>query len=159
MREIRINAPGAGDWVMSRVGGRRFTPGHDNSFTTHRDGEILGGFVLCDYIGGSLTVHMAGDDKRWCSKELLWLVFHYAFEQVGCTKMIAPLPSNDPKVLAMDMRAGWQLETAVTDVYGPGIHMMVLTMTKDECPWLKYTPRYWRPGRENLAVAPVAGSA
>lgn len=144
MTDIRINMPGAGKWVMDRVGGV-FTPLYDHSFTRHRaDGAVRGGFVLCQYLGASMTVHTAGEDKHWCSRELLWLVFHYAFIQLGCSKMICPTRSDAHDKLAMWTRAGWELETIVRDVYAPGVHMMVMTMTKASCPWLDYEPQEWR---------------
>jgi hypothetical protein len=139
-REIFFDAPGAGEWVMSRVQGY-FTPGHDHSFTTHRDGEILGGFVLCDYFGNSITVHMAGEDKFWCSRDLLWFVFDYGFNHCKCNKMLAPVRSDNTVALALDTRAGWQVEAVLKDIYAPGTHMVVLAMTKDACPWLNHQPR------------------
>lgn len=148
MSSIRIDAPGAGDWVMDRVDGA-FFPGHDHSFTTHDDeGEIQGGFVLCQYLGVSATIHAAGNRPiRWCSRELLWMVFDYAFNQCGCRKLIAPVRSDNHYAMSMYMRAGWDIETVIRNVY-PTAHMLVLTMTKDTCRWLDYNPRTWRSGKE-----------
>lgn len=147
MTDIKINAPGAGQWVMDRAGGV-FMPGHDNVFSRHReDGAIRGGFVLAHYLGASMTVHCAGDDKHWCNRDLLWLIFHYAFVQLGCIKMLCVPRSDDHRKLTMWLRAGWQLETVVKDVFAPGVHMMVLFMTKDTCPWLNYQPREWCAGK------------
>ena len=142
--DIRINEPGAGDWIMGQLN-THFTPGWDNSFSSHEGDRILGGFVLTNFIGGSITVHMASQDKRWCSRDLLWLIFHYGFDQLGVHKMLTPLPSDNHAVIAMDMRAGWGLEAVVRDVYSPGVHMLILGMTKETCPWLKHQPRVWVP--------------
>jgi hypothetical protein len=150
-REILIDAPGAGTWIMDRCQGV-FRQDMDHSFSTHDDsGKILGGFVLCQYLGASMSVHMAGEDKHWCNRELLWLVFHYAFVQLGCTKMIAPVQSDNYAAISQDLRAGWHLETVIRDVYAPGVHMMVLTMAKDTCPWLDYKPKTWMPNVKRIA--------
>ena len=74
MREIRIDSPGAGDWIMERAGGY-FRDGVNHSFSTHRldangDGVILGGFALVGYTGAAMTMHMAGRDKSWFSRDL-----------------------------------------------------------------------------------------
>jgi len=61
--------------------------------------------VLSFFIGGSMTVHVAAQNKRWCSRDLLWLIFHYAFEQLGCHKLLTPLPSDNYPIIEMDMRA------------------------------------------------------
>jgi hypothetical protein len=150
MSDIRIDEPGAGEWIMSRVNGV-FTPGSDHSFSSHDGDKILGGFVLTYFIGGSITVHMASQDKRWCSRDLLWLVFHYAFEQLGCYKMLTPLASDMHEVIDMDMRAGWVFETIIRDAYAPGKHMLILGMTKEICPWLKHKPKSWVPRNKEAA--------
>jgi len=48
--EIKINAPGAGAWIMQRADGH-FVPGYGHSLSTHHDGEIQGGFVLDGFTG------------------------------------------------------------------------------------------------------------
>jgi RimJ/RimL family protein N-acetyltransferase len=145
MKDIRINSPGAGDWIMGHLHAGKFTPGWDNSFSSHEGDRILGGIVLTCYLGGSMTAHMASQDKRWFSRELAWLTFHYAFEQLGIHKMLAALESDNHKILAMDMRGGWQLEATIRDAYGLGRHMLILSMTKDTCPWLRYKSKLWQP--------------
>lgn len=146
MAEVRIDAPGAGQWVMKRAEGY-FRDGVDYAFTSHRDDQILGGFALVGYTGGSLTVHMAGDDPHWCSRELLWLVFHYAFVQLRVRKLLAPVRSDNWKAIELNLRAGWQVEAVLRDVF-PDAHMLVLSMTKAGCPWLKHVPRQWAPRQE-----------
>lgn len=149
MSDIRIDAPGAGEWIMERVDGS-YTPGRDHSFASFRDGEILGGFVLCEYYGASMSIHMAGDDPQWCSRELLWMAFHYAFVQLGCRKLFAPVKSTNYHAIELNLRAGWHLEAVIKDVYIDA-HMMVLSMTKEACPWLDYAPTQWRPADEEAA--------
>jgi len=58
MREIKIDAPGAGAWIMERVDGV-FRDRVDHSFSSHEDGEILGGFALTGYMGLAMSIHMA----------------------------------------------------------------------------------------------------
>src|SRR4051794_19818612 len=115
--DIRIDAPGARQWVMDRLGGV-FTPRFHPRFTRHaEDGSVRGGIILSHYVGGSITAHMAGGDKRWFNRELAWLVFDYAFNQLGVHKMLAPLSSKNIRILAIDLRGGWTLEAVVPDAY------------------------------------------
>jgi hypothetical protein len=143
MSDIHIDAPGAGDWVVEHWKGC-FREGFDHSFTTHDGDRVLGGFVLSTYMGDSMTIHMAAEDPHWCSRDLLWMVFHYAFEQAGCRKLFAPVRSDNYHALSENFRAGWHLEAVLRDAYTDGVHLMILEMTKDECPWLDYKPRAWR---------------
>ena len=146
VREIRIDGPGDGAWIMTRADGV-FTDGYDHSFASLRDGRIVGGFALCAYTGAAATVHMAGDDERWCSPDLLWLVFDYAFNQLGLNKLIATVRSNNYPALAQDIRAGWFPEAILRDVYRDA-HMLLLTMKRDQCRWLKIKPKRWMTGEQ-----------
>jgi hypothetical protein len=84
---------------------------------------------------------MAGEDRFWCSRDLLWLVFDYGFNHCKVGKMLAPVRSDNTVALALDTRAGWQVEAVLKDIYAPGTHMVILAMTKDACPWLNHQPR------------------
>ena len=136
MGDIRINAEGDGEWIMGLCGGV-FRPGVDQTIVNYRSGERAGGFALSDYMGHSIAVHMAGTSPRWCSRDLLSMVFHYGFVQLGCGKMLAPVASDNYRALELDLRAGWQIEAVLRDVLAPGRHLMVLGMTRESCPWLK----------------------
>jgi RimJ/RimL family protein N-acetyltransferase len=78
-------------------------------------------------------------------------VFHYAFVQLGCLKVLAPVRSDNHAAIAIDLRAGWHLETVIRDIYAPGVDMLVLTMTKENCPWLAHEPKAWRPNNVRAA--------
>jgi hypothetical protein len=145
--EIRINAPGAGEWVMQRAGGF-FVPGYGHSLTMHRleDGgdEILGGFVLDSFTGVCALVHMAGDRPGWATPDLLWMLFDYAFNQLGVKKLLGMVRSDNYTALSLDLRGGWQVETLIRDMYGEGVHAFILCMKPEFCRWLQHVPKGWR---------------
>jgi hypothetical protein len=128
---------------MERVGGW-FTPGVDHSFATYRNGQILGGFVTCEYLGNSMRAHMAAEDPRWFSRELAWLVCDYVFNQSGCQKMVTGVRSDNFQIITMCRRGGWRIETVISDLYQPGVGMVVLAMCASDCRWLNYQPRHFR---------------
>jgi RimJ/RimL family protein N-acetyltransferase len=139
MREIHIDSPGAGDWIMERAGGY-FREGVNHSFSTHRDGDILGGFALVGYTGAAMTMHMASRDKRWFSRDLAALAFGYGFHQLGCRKLLAPVKSTNHALVALVRRGGWKFDAVLRDVY-PDADMIVFSMTRNECPWLRHRLR------------------
>ena len=148
MRRIRVNGEGDGAWVMDQVDGT-FLPGSDQSLMATRDHARLGGFVLSAYLGASMTVHMAGTDPRWCSRDLLWMVFHYAFVQLGLRKLIAPVASTNHVALAQDLRAGFRLEATLRDATPDG-HLLLLTMTREDCRWLRIKPSRYKDAQQAL---------
>lgn len=153
MREIRIDAEGAGAWIMERVEGM-FYDGIDHAFSTHQDGRLLGGFALTGYMGVAMTIHMAACDSRWFSRELAWLVFDYAFNQLKIRKLVAPVRSDNYHSLMLCRRAGWQTEAVLRDLYTDGVHMILLTMTRPQCRWLDYRPRRWRSNAIEAELRP-----
>lgn len=150
MKAIRINHPGDGAWIMQQVHGR-FDPEVDVSIVNHRDGKAAGGFVITGYTGASAFVHMAGDDTRWCSRDLMWMVFNYAFVQLHLRKLFAPVAASNYIALGQDLRAGFMIETVLRDAYHDG-DMLVLSMTPDTCRWLDMRPREYVPGEAARAA-------
>lgn len=142
---ILIDHPGDGQWILDRAGGT-FVPGQDHSFGHYRRGELVGGIVASSYLGNLIALHAAGVDPGWCSRELLWMAFHYCFVQLGVHKVVAPVPSDNHRALNVDLRAGFQLETIIKDAWAPGRHLMVLTMTMAQCRWLLIKPHDYVPG-------------
>lgn len=140
MKEIKIDAPGAGDLVMGLCHGW-FNADRDHSFAVFDDGKFLGGFVCCEYLGNSIAIHDGAVAKNWCSRELLWALFDYVFRQLKCQKVYAPVPSDNYHALEMDLRGGWKLDTVLIDALAPGRHLMILSMVATECRWLRHRPR------------------
>src|SRR5262245_20996152 len=140
MSEIRIDAPGAGDWIMERAGGH-YVPVFSHSLSTHDGDRILGGFVLTDYIRrASAVVSMAVEGPGWCTRVLLVRLFEYAFHQLGIRKLFALIRSDNTQSIELCMRAGWRMETTIREVYGPEVHGVLLYMTPEICRWLSMIP-------------------
>jgi len=144
--EIRINAPGAGEWIMKEAGGI-FVPGYAHSLSTHDGDELLGGFVLSDFTGVCAGLHMAGKRPGWATRDLIWMAHDYAFNQLGVRKLLGLVRSDNYHTLSIDLRAGWQVETLIRDMYGDGVHAFVLTMKPEHCRWLDHEPKGWRVPR------------
>lgn len=140
MRDIRINEPGAGQQIMQWAGGSNFRPEEDHSLSTHDGDRLLGGFVFTSYMGNAISVHDGSCDQRWLSRDLMWMVFHYAFKQLGCHKLVAPTQSDNYHALDLNLRAGFKLEAVIQDLVRPGVHLMVLTMIETDCRWLRIIP-------------------
>ena len=143
MIEIKINSPGAGEWIMKHAGGT-FVPGYGQVLATYKNDELLGGFVLSDYTTNCMVVNMAGKSPGWATVDLLWMLFDYAFNQMKVKKLLAMVSSDNSASMSQCLRAGWQVETLIKDLYGDNVHGFILAMTPDACVWLSYTPKTWR---------------
>jgi hypothetical protein len=146
VKTVRINHPGDGAWVMGHAGGT-FTDGSDAVFLSHRGEKRLGGIVATGNLSGSIMFHMGATESDWMSRDLLWLVFDFAFNQVGVRKVIATVASTNDTSMAITLRAGFRVEAVVRDATSDG-HLMILTMERRACRWLNYKSRAWRSGME-----------
>jgi hypothetical protein len=122
-----------------------FRPGWDHSIAAHRDGEFLGGFVCCNYMGNAIAIHDGAVARDWCSREIMWMLFHYVFRQLGCHKAYAPVPSDNTRALELNLRAGWKLDTVLRDALAPGRHLILLSMEAGACRWLQLQPHRYYP--------------
>jgi RimJ/RimL family protein N-acetyltransferase len=142
-KTLRINHPGDGDWIMERVDGV-FNPRTDHSLAVARDGEIIGGVVFCGYTGAAITMHMAGTDTHWGTRDFIWSVYAYAFHQLGVRKVIGLVPAGNTRALEIDLKMGFRVEARITGVYADGGDLLILSMTRAECRWLRIGPKHNR---------------
>lgn len=145
-KQILVNHPGGGERVMELCKGPVFRPDVDHSICSYRSGKFLGGFVLSGYLGNSIAVHDGADDVRWCSRDMMWMLFHYIFVQLRCHKAYAPVASDNYHALDLNLRAGWRLEYVLRDAVSPGVHAMILAMSPVHCRWLMVAPQQYLPG-------------
>ena len=144
---IRINHPGDGEWVMLRVGGV-FNDKTDHVVAMHREGRTCGGVVFTGYMGGAITLHMAGDESNWATRDFLWMVYHYGFVQLGCRKLLGLVASDNARAISIDLRMGFQIEARIKDIFPNGADLLILSITKGQAKWLRWKPRYYRSNLE-----------
>jgi RimJ/RimL family protein N-acetyltransferase len=112
----------------------------DQCISRTRDGELIGGGIYTNYTGRSICMHIAGFVSDWLNKDLLWVAFHYPFVQLKCQKIIAMVPATNYHALEFDKKLGFKEEAIIRDVYREG-DMIVLSMYKDDCRFLKIKPQ------------------
>lgn len=120
---------------------RRFNPVCDPVISNvDQNGKLRGGVIYDGFTRNCIFMHQAGFDKRWMTKDLLWAVFDYPFNQLGCIKVCGTIQAANTELLAFNERLGFKVETSIKDAYPTG-DMLILSMTRAECRWLKITPQ------------------
>jgi hypothetical protein len=142
-REIKINHPGDGEWIMARVGGL-YNRATDHSIAVHQDDEIKGGVVFTGFLGGAIFLHMAGTEGDWAFRDFLWMIFDYAFRQIGCRKAFGLVDASNLRALWIDLRLGFRPVGKLANVTLDGNDMLILEMERHECKWLDIVPRFYR---------------
>lgn len=100
-----------------------------------KNGKIVAVTGFDNYNGASISMHIAGDGKRWMTKEYLWFCFYYPFEQLKVKKIVGLVSSANQDAMRFDLHLGFVHEATIKDAHPDG-DLNVLTMTKDQCKFL-----------------------
>jgi len=104
-------------------------------------GKLLGGVVFYDYTGRSISMHVAGFDPHWISRDMLFVTFDYPFVQLKCASIFCQLRSSNLKVLEFVKKIGFKREVVIPEVFPDG-DMIVGRLRAEECRWLNIKPRH-----------------
>jgi hypothetical protein len=107
------------------------------------EGNVLGGVIYDGFTGGCIFMHQAGFDARWLTGNMVWLVFDYPFNQLHVNKVAGTINSKNEELLDFNRRLGFKEEARIKDAYPDG-DMIVLTMDRAACRWLKIKPKSYK---------------
>jgi len=121
--------------------GKRFVPQFDRAVSITSAGKLLGGVIYTDYMKRSIQMHAAAWSPHWLTRDILWTMFTYPFDNLGVEMCIAPVASTNARSAALCFGLGFRLHATIQDVVPDG-HLMILSMRREHCRWLKWRPRY-----------------
>lgn len=104
------------------------------------DGNFIGGVLYTDYTGQSIRIHMAGVRPGWATPDLLWMAFDYPFNQLRVGLLLGTVRSTDKLVLRLDRRLGFKEIGRIPGAVRGG-DLVLLSMSRMQCKWLKLRPR------------------
>jgi RimJ/RimL family protein N-acetyltransferase len=122
---------------------RPFMKGYDRSISITRDGKLLGGILYDNYRVRSIQMHMVVLQPDWGFRDVLQVIFDYPFNQLGVERIFAMVPSTSAEILRFDRALGFKDHTRIEGAI-PGGDLVVLSMDRDHCRWLKLKPRFER---------------
>ena len=118
-------------------------------FGVEDENGLIAGVVFSDYNGANINMHVASDrTKRWMTRELLWMVFDYAFNQAHVRRITGLVGEGNTEAQNFDKHIGFKLETTLEAAHPTG-DLLVFKMTREDCRWLNSR----RPQRELLEAA------
>ena len=115
--------------------------------------ELIAGVVFNDYNGVNMNMHVASDDsKRWMTRELLWLVFDYAFNQAKVERITGLVGEKNWQARKFDEHIGFTQETTLARAHPDG-RLIVYRMFREDCRWLKIRSRHESLQQSRLSMA------
>jgi RimJ/RimL family protein N-acetyltransferase len=140
---IHLNNAEHGVMIAERARcGLHFVPHVDGVISRTCRGKLAGGVIVQNYTGegGSCCLHVASWEGDWLTRNFLWVTAKHCFDYLKCRKVLGYVFSTQEQVLAFDRKLGFREEARILDAV-PGGDLVILSMCREECRWLKYPPR------------------
>lgn len=126
-----------GDWVGRHIGNAH--PWHDyEAIGIERNGQLVGGFVIDNYIAGArCSVHCAGIGRHWLTREALYAVFDYVFRQLACQAIVNIVAGCNAESRRFTAHLGFAEVHRIKGGGRDGSDGIIFEMQKTDCKWLK----------------------
>jgi RimJ/RimL family protein N-acetyltransferase len=120
---------------IAETAGMFFNLQCDQAIVRIEDGKLLGGVIYQGYTGASIRMHVAGFTPRWADRDMLWMAFHYPFEQLGVNKVFGHVHSTNLKALDFNRKLGFIEEARIAGVFRDA-DLVIMSMRREDCRWL-----------------------
>jgi hypothetical protein len=122
-------------WMSHRFGQVPPQAAH-STIALARAGQIRGAVWLENYNGASAVIHVAGDGRRWLTREFAEAVFHYTFNVLGCRKLIGIVREVNLDAQRFDENLGFQRECVIEDADPEG-GLIIYSLKREDCKFLE----------------------
>jgi RimJ/RimL family protein N-acetyltransferase len=138
---IHVNNYDHGQMIMKAINSD-FTEVTMQVISRSENGVLYGGVVYENYTGpkGSCLVHIAGFNKRWINRDMLYIMFDFPFRQLDCRQAFCQVAGKNTETLAFNKSFGWEEVITLEDVF-PDDDMILMRMRRDNCRYLDVKPR------------------
>jgi len=122
-------------WIVGK--GECFAPGGGvTALGWVKEGKIVAGVMYEEFTEASIHATIVVEEGNMIGKELLFTMFDYPFRQLGANKIIVQVNTANTESVNLAKRLGFTEEGMIKGAYLDG-DRIILTMTKDECKWIK----------------------
>lgn len=123
-------------WVSDRISGMSPSP-DAMALGVVSGGELIAGVVFERWNGVHVEASIAATDKSWASRNTLFRLFHYPFNQLGCEAISVIVPSSNPESLNLATKLGFEPEAMIKFAAHDGSTLVVLKMFRNNCKWIE----------------------
>ena len=97
--------------------------------------KLMAGVIYDDFNGANMMTHIAGEGKRWMTREYLWTIFSYPFDLCGVKRITATVAEGNEASQLFVEHLGFTLEAELEDAHPTG-NMLLYRMMKKDCRFL-----------------------
>lgn len=117
--------------------------GHCISIT--RGGKLVGGVVYDNWWQVSIGMHICGLEENFITRDFLWAIYHYPFEQLKVDKVFGLVASTNPKAMNIAEHMGFTPEGKMVGAIKGG-DLVIYAMYRADCRWLRIVPKNLKAG-------------
>jgi RimJ/RimL family protein N-acetyltransferase len=126
-----VQGEAVGQWVAAETGGH-YHADCSQAVGLTKEGTICAGVIYEDWNGHSVTCHMG---IRSATRRFYATAFKYAFADCRVHKIIAPINSDNLRMIRLAEHMGFILEATISDAQ-PNGDILIYTMTANQCRFL-----------------------
>lgn len=134
MKQVVIG-PAVVAWVAAQMK-RGEGYGLSTGIGLEENGDLIAGVVYNEFNGVNLCAHIAGVGKRWMTREYLWTIFDYAFNQCKVKRVTGFVEDENIAALRLDKKLGFKYEGRLKDAYVNGDILILVCRREDAQKWL-----------------------
>ena len=127
------------DFVAAGIDGEE-SYGKFVAFGVEDKGELKGGIVYYGYNGVNIYASIRGVGN-WLTRDFLWAIFHYPFEQAKVGRITAVIENNNKMSHNLAKRLGFTHEATLQKAGRSG-DLHIYRMFRDDCKWLGVLHEY-----------------
>lgn len=136
MIELLANEDSSFDFVLQKIGKIQSWMTPAKSISAWLDGKLLGAVVYDGFTPYDCNIHLAIDDRRCVTRQVLRKVFEYPFTQLKLDRVTALIPASNSVAVDFDERIGFTFEGFKRRALA-GEDELIYGMLKTECRWIR----------------------
>ena len=106
-------------------------------------GAIRAVLIVVQTYAEQCDVSIATDESRkWATRNILGGIFGFIFLIKRNKIARVTISHNNVPSLVMCIKMGWQIEGRIRDADNEGSDGIIMSMTRDECVWIKEAPSH-----------------
>ena len=107
-----------------------------------REGRLVAGVAYADWNGPNVVCHIAAEGKRWATREYLWTIFDYPFNQLKVKRITVCVGEGNAASRRFVEHLGFTLEAELAQAHSTG-HLRIYRIFAGECRFLgaPYAPQ------------------
>ena len=130
------------EWVAKRT--NEFGSfGTDIGIGWERGGALVAGVAYANWNGVNVECHIASEGTHWLTREFLWTIFDYPYNQLNCRRITVCVGQGNTASRRFVEHLGFTLEAPLKGAHPSG-DLLIYVLWKESCKWTSqdYSRRY-----------------